>query len=48
MIAQDTMVIPVYYVYELYVVRPTVHDTGYGDWASSTVFLPENAWLSKK
>jgi peptide/nickel transport system substrate-binding protein len=47
-IAKETAVIPVYYVYELYVLRPTVHDTGYGDWGGSTVYMPHNAWLSKK
>ena len=45
---QDTMVIPVYYVYELYALTSDVHDTGYGDWGASTVFIPEDAWLSKK
>lgn len=48
LIFQDTMVIPVYYVYELYAVTPDVRDTGYGEWGASTVFIPENAWLSKK
>jgi len=47
LIAQDTMVIPVYYVYEMYITRTTVHDTGYADWSGSTIFRPENAWLSK-
>ncbi len=47
LIYDDTMVIPVYYVYELYIVRPNVHDTGYADWSGSTVYRPENAWLSK-
>ena len=42
------MVIPIYYVYELYALAPELHDTGYGDWGSSTVFIPENTWLSKK
>jgi hypothetical protein len=42
------MVIPVYYVYELYALTSDVHDTGYGDWGASTVFIPEDAWLSKK
>ena len=45
--ADDAMIIPIYYVYEMYVVQPNVHDTGYTEWSSSTVFTPENAWLSK-
>jgi peptide/nickel transport system substrate-binding protein len=44
---QDTMVVPVYYVYEMYIVRPNVHDTGYAEYSGSTVYRPENAWLSK-
>jgi peptide/nickel transport system substrate-binding protein len=48
LVFQDTMVIPVYYVYELYALTSDVHDTGYGEWGASTVFIPENAWLSKK
>jgi peptide/nickel transport system substrate-binding protein len=47
LIFQDTMVIPVYYVYEMYITRPNVHDTGYADWSGSTIFRPENAWMSK-
>jgi peptide/nickel transport system substrate-binding protein len=47
LIFEDAMVIPVYYVYELYILRPNVHDTGYAEWSGSTVYRPENAWLSK-
>jgi peptide/nickel transport system substrate-binding protein len=46
-IYEDAMVIPLYYVYELYVLRSTVHDTGYTKWSGSSVFSPENVWLSK-
>ncbi len=45
--AEDAMFIPIYYIYEMYVVQPNVHDTGYCDWSASTIFAPENAWLSK-
>jgi peptide/nickel transport system substrate-binding protein len=48
LIAQDTMVIPLYYVYELYITRSTVHDTGYTEWSGATIFKPEDAWLSKE
>jgi peptide/nickel transport system substrate-binding protein len=44
---EDIMIIPLYYVSEMYVVQPTVHDTGYTEWSSSTVVKPENAWLGK-
>ena len=43
----DAMYIPIYYVYEMYVVQPNVHDTGYTQYGSSTVFTPHTAWLSK-
>jgi len=29
--ADDAMIIPIYYVAEMYVVQPTVHDMGYTD-----------------
>jgi ABC-type transport system substrate-binding protein len=45
--ADDAMFIPLYYVYEMYVVQPNVHDTGYCEWSASTVYTPETAWLSK-
>ena len=45
-IDDDVMVIPLYYVYELYVLRSNVHDTGYTKWSGSSVFSPENVWLS--
>jgi len=47
MMAEDVMIIPIYYIYEMYVVQPNVHDTGYCEWSASTVFTPEKAWLSK-
>jgi peptide/nickel transport system substrate-binding protein len=45
--ADDAMIIPLYYVPELYVLQPEVHDTGYCDWSASTVNTPETTWLSK-
>jgi peptide/nickel transport system substrate-binding protein len=47
MTADDVMFIPIYYQYEMYVVQPNVHDTGYCEWSSSTVNTPETTWLSK-
>lgn len=46
-IADDTMVIPVYNVYDLYITNKNLHDAEFTKWGSSTVFIPENAWLSK-
>jgi peptide/nickel transport system substrate-binding protein len=43
----DVMFIPIYYVYEMYVVQPNVHDTGYTEWSSTTVFTPHTAWIGK-
>jgi len=45
--ADDVMIIPIYYIYEMYVVQPNVHDTGYCEWSASTVNTPETTWLSK-
>jgi peptide/nickel transport system substrate-binding protein len=45
--ADDVMIIPLYYIYEMYVVQPNVHDTGYCEWSASTVNTPETTWLSK-
>ncbi len=45
--ADDAMIIPIYYVYEMYVVQPNVHDTGYCQWSSSTINTPEVTWLGK-
>jgi hypothetical protein len=38
---------PVHYVYEMYITRPNIHDTGYAEWSGSTIYRPENAWLGK-
>ena len=35
MMADDTMVIPVYYVYEMYITAANVHDTGYAEWSEA-------------
>ena len=45
--AEDVMIIPIYYIYEMYVVQPNVRDTGYCEWSASTVNTPETTWLSK-
>lgn len=47
MIAEDVMVIYLYYYPEIFILQSSVHDSGYGEWSASTVFTPENAWLSK-
>ena len=47
MMAEDIMIVPIYYIYEMYVVQPNVHDTGYCEWSASTVNTPEKTWLSK-
>ena len=41
----DYMVcIPVYNLIDAYVIRDTVHDTGFAEWGASTRFLPADAW----
>jgi peptide/nickel transport system substrate-binding protein len=44
---EDAMIIPIYYIYEMYVVQPNVRDTGYCEWSATTVNTPEKTWLSK-
>ena len=41
------MIVPIYYVHEMYVVQPNVHDTGYTEWSSTTINTPEVTWLGK-
>ena len=43
----DLMIIPIFYVSEMYVVQSNVHGTGYTEWSSSTVVMPQDAWLDK-
>jgi len=45
--ADDAMFIPLYDVYEMYVIQQNVHDTGYCQWSSTTINTPESTWLSK-
>ncbi len=41
----DNMVcIPVYNIMDAYIIRDTVHDTGFAEWGASTRFLPQDAW----
>lgn len=48
MLADDVMFTPVYYVHEMYVLQPNVHDTGYTEWSSATTInTPETTWLGK-
>jgi peptide/nickel transport system substrate-binding protein len=44
---EDAMIIPIYYVFEMYVVQPNVRDTGYCEWSATTTNTPERTWLSK-
>jgi peptide/nickel transport system substrate-binding protein len=45
--ADDVMIVPIYYVHEMYVLQPNVHDTGYTEWSSTTINTPEVTWLGK-
>jgi peptide/nickel transport system substrate-binding protein len=46
-LVDDSTVIPVYYVSEMYALQPNVRDSGYNEWSSSTISTLEKAWLSK-
>jgi len=47
MAGEDFMIIPIYYVYEMYALQPNVHDTGYCEWSSSTINTPDATWISR-
>jgi peptide/nickel transport system substrate-binding protein len=47
MLADDVTFIPLFYTFEMYVIQPNVHDTGYCEWSSATVNTPESTWLGK-
>ncbi|NLN07755.1 MAG: ABC transporter substrate-binding protein [Firmicutes bacterium] len=40
--------IPIYYVYETYITHPSVHDFGFGTWASGVIWTPETVWMEQK
>lgn len=44
---EDTTIIPIYYVNEMYIVQPNLRDSGYNEWSASTIHTPEKTWLSK-
>jgi peptide/nickel transport system substrate-binding protein len=47
MLTDDLTVIPIYYVNEMYILQPNVHESGYNEWSAGTISTPEKAWLSK-
>ena len=47
MMGDDFMIIPLYNVYEMYVIQPNVNDTGYCQWSAGTIYTPEATWLGK-
>ena len=47
MAADDMMIIPIYYVYEMYALQQNVHDTGFCEYTALSVWSPEKAWMSK-
>lgn len=47
MIADDTMIIPVFNIYDIFVSSKKVQGTGFTEYGSSSLMTPENAWISK-
>ena len=47
MIIDDAMIVPLYYISEVRMLQPNVHDTGYFEVEAGTVYKPEQIWLSK-
>jgi len=44
---EEVTVIPLYDLYEMYVLQNYVNDTGYTEWSESSVFTPAEIWLDK-
>jgi len=42
--AEEAMIIPLYYVYEMYVLQSNVRDTGYTAWSASTGTVSQFPW----
>lgn len=40
--------IPLYNIYDAFIIRNNIHDTGYSFWGASTMFMPSEAWKSTK
>jgi peptide/nickel transport system substrate-binding protein len=47
-ILENQVCIPLYNIYDAYVIKNNVHDTGFTKWGASTIFLPADAWKSSK
>ncbi len=47
MAGEDFMIIPIYYVYEMYALQSNVHDTGYCEWSAATINTPDATWMSR-
>jgi peptide/nickel transport system substrate-binding protein len=47
MAGDDMMIIPIYYMYEMYALQPNVRDTGFCEYTALSVWSPEKAWMSR-
>lgn len=45
---ENLICVPLYNVYDIYLIKNNVHDTGFTQWSASTVYLPADAWKSSK
>jgi hypothetical protein len=43
----NMVLIPVYDIYESYVIRDNVHDTGFAYYSAGTMWTPADAWREK-
>ena len=43
----EMMIIPIYNVYDSFVLKDNVMDSGYGHWASTSIWRPGEAWLAQ-
>lgn len=47
-IMDNQICIPLYNIYDAFIIRNNVHDTGYAEWGAGTMFVASEAWKSTK
>ncbi len=48
MMFDEMTVIPLYNIFDAFVMKANVNDTGFADFGSSTIWIPEDAWISSE
>ena len=45
-IMDNMMCIPLWNIFEFYIMNENIRDTGYAEWSSNTIFMPQDAWIA--